>query len=307
MSNKKTTKSHQYLFHICFDSPLIFRKNLYFNYEWIDFKLIKGTKEYQDILCCIIDGESGSGPSKSEARRVQEIALRFLSCLSWELNIGITTGSSYGGIGWSKNRGGLTSVTRPTRITRTSIRNRRVRNIVKLPKIDDKYKSNALSLFREAKASNSLYYKFLCYWKILEIEQRRKGKTRRQEETIDWIDNTIEENKWILQRAHFNAQILKNKTVGKYLCEECRHAVAHVMADYELPPDSGESLFKIYTANIIVEYLVDIFMKKELGLEFTKDDKDNYLYLRKKKGKAIPVFIPYKNCRSLYILTDLRK
>ncbi|MBC8472205.1 MAG: hypothetical protein H8D56_22315 [Planctomycetes bacterium] len=297
MSNKKATKSHQYLFYICFDTPLIFRKNLYFNYEGIDFKLIKGITKYQDILCCIIDIETGSGPSKSEARMVQEIALRFLSCLSWELNVGITTGSSYGGVGWSKNRGGLTSVKQPTRITRTLIRNCRVRDIVKLPKIDDKYKANALSLFREAKASNSLYYKFLCYWKILEIEQRRKGKTRRQNEAIDWINNTIKENMWILQRSHLNAQILENKTVGEYLCKECRHAVAHVMADYELRPDSGESLFKIYTANIIVEYLVDIFMKKELGLKFTKDEKDNYLYLRKRKGKVIPVFIPYENCR----------
>ena len=288
MGNKRTTKSHRHLFYICFDSPSIFRNNLYFNYEGIDFKLIKGTKKYQDILCCIIDVETGSGPSKNKARKVQEIALRFLSCLSWELNIGITTNSSYGGAGWSKDRGGLTSVKRLSMIPRTLIRNRRVRDIVKLPKIDDKYKANALNLFREAKASNSLYCKFLCYWKILEIHNFKGGKS------IEWINETIKHNTWILERAHFNKAILNNKKIGNYLKDECRHAIAHVMPKYKLKPDSGESLFKIYTANIIVEYLVDIFIKKELGLEFTKDKKDNFLYLKKKKGKAIPVFIPYE-------------
>jgi len=264
---------------------------MYFNYEEIDFKLIKGTKKYQDILCCITDVESSSGPSEREARRVQEIALRFLSCLSWELNIGITPSTSYGSGGWSKERGGLSRVKRCTLIPR-SFRTRRVKDIVKLPKIDDKYKANALSLFREAKATNSLYYKFLCYWKILEVYNtyRKEKGIHTPETSVEWINHCIDENKWILERAHFNEQLSKKKTIGKYLEDECRTAIAHVMAKYKLAPDSGEGMSKIYTATIIIEELARIFIQQELGLKFKRDQSDNYFFLQKIRRKSIPIF-----------------
>jgi len=90
MSKKILKAPQQYLFHICFDSPGVFRKNMYFNFEGIDFKLIKGTKKYQEVLCCIIDVEHSSGPDfNRKVNKTWEIVLRFLSCLSWQLNIGI--------------------------------------------------------------------------------------------------------------------------------------------------------------------------------------------------------------------------
>lgn len=284
----------QYLFHICFDSPGIFRKNMYFNYEGVDFKLIKGTNGYQEVLCCIIDIERSSGPDfDRKVSKIWEIALRFLSCLGWELNIGIRS-CFYGGRGWGKEYGRLSSVKRETCIRMPrKWRSHRFNHVLKLPKIDNKYKAHALSLFREAKAANSLYYKFLCNWKILEIYSKKEkevsGKTKKP---IDWINKTIKENKWILRDAHFEEKLLCKKLIGEYLYEECRNAVAHVMPKYKLKPDSGESLMRVHIANNVIELLVDIFMKKDLGIQFSREDTGNYLFLKKKKGKAIPVFEP---------------
>lgn len=292
MSNKGNAESQQCLLHVCFESRIIFEHNVYFNYNGIDFKLIKGTKQYQDVLCCIFDISSSSGPEFDKTRkRVEGIAFEFLSCLSWELKTGIVYCPA-GGCGWSQEHGGLSSVTRKTCTSMPRQMSRHIKgiSIVGLPKIGhDKYKAHALSLFREAKASNSPYYRFLCYWKILEIHNFKGGKS------MDWINETVKHNTWILERAHFNKSILNNKKISNYLKDECRHAIAHVMPKYKLKPDSGESLFKIYTANIIVEHLVDIFIRKELGFGLTKDEKGNYLYLRKCKGKAIPSFASYRD------------
>jgi len=46
----------------------------------------------------------------------------------------------------------------------------------------------------------------------------------------------------------------------------------------------------VNVANWIIVPLVDIFMKKDLGLQFSRGDTGNYLFLKKKKGKAIPVY-----------------
>lgn len=222
---------------------------------------------------------------------VWEIALRFLSCLSWELNIGITS-SFYGGCGWRKEYGGLQRVKkRICPFMAQSTRSHKCNSVVRLPKIDDTYKAHALSLFREAKAANSLYYKFLCYWKILEMySKREKQLSGKAKPSIYWINKTVGENKWILTRAHFEEKLLGKKSVGDYLCDECRNAVAHVMLKYKLKPDSGESLMKVNTANRVMELLVDIFMKKEIGLAYGVKNNENYLFLKKKKGKMIPIF-----------------
>lgn len=45
----------------------------------------------------------------------------------------------------------------------------------------------ALSLHNEAKSSNNIFYRFLCYWKILEINYKGRGKKT----TGDWINEII--------------------------------------------------------------------------------------------------------------------
>jgi hypothetical protein len=82
----------KYLFQLCFDSHLRFASNLYFNYEDVDFKLVKGTKEQQDVLCTISEVQSSSGPAfGSVVETVYEKASRFLNCLSWEFALGSST------------------------------------------------------------------------------------------------------------------------------------------------------------------------------------------------------------------------
>ena len=244
---------------------------MYFNFEGVDFKLIKGTNKYQDALCCIINVERGSGPDFNRKRsKVWEIALRFLSCLSWELNIGITS-CFPGGCGWTK-KGGLSRVKQQiiNSMLRERLRYHRCNDVLKLPNIDTDNKARALSFFREAKAANSLYHKFLCYWKILEICGEKVGKWNTNK-TKDWINKTIKSNKWILKRAHFEEEMLGNEKISEYLYKTCRVAIAHAMPSTrinELKPDSGESLNKVSVANRIMELLVDIFIKKELGLQY---------------------------------------
>jgi len=164
-------------------------------------------------------------------------------------------------------------------------------DILKIPNIDTENKARVLSFFREAKAASSPYYEFLCYWKILEIYGEKKGKWS-SNKTKNWINDTIKRNKWIIKHSHFQEEKLENETVGEYLNKTCRVAIAHTMPSirkYELKPDSGESVMKVNVANRVMELLVGIFIKKELDLQ---DESANYLFLKKKKGKVIPVFEP---------------
>jgi len=272
-----------------------------FNYEGIDFKWVRGTRKRQAALCCIIDVGQTSGIQFNEARdRTEELSLKFLSCLSWELRTGIAA-TRPGGGGWKQERGGVTRINWKTApisyiscMPRCTIRDFPTR----LPMVSDQYQAHALSLFREAEAASSLRYKFLCRWKILEICQRRKDKSRGQTQTIKWIDDTIEANRWILKHEHFDVAWINSNSIGDYLCKEHRHVIAHVMADHDCGPYSPESLSRLYAANNVMERLVQIFMNEDLGLQFDRESGSNYLILAKKRGKAVPVFIPYETYKS---------
>jgi hypothetical protein len=161
--------------------------------------------------------------------------------------------------------------------------------------IDDDYKAYALKSFREAKAANSEHYRFLCYWKVLELWQRKAKEDRgRSEPVTSWIDDTLRANPGLENGAHFDRRSRRCTSVGKYLYDECRNAVAHVMPRHPFKPDSQQSLSKVCEANRLMRRLVDIFIRKELGVGSAKGSPETYLFLVKIPGKAIPVFSEWK-------------
>ena len=275
---------YQYLVYIAFDSPGIFKKNQYFSYEGVDFKLIKGTRHYQELLCTIIDIETTSGQKfEKEWDRVCNIAFKFLSSLSWEHNTGIRSVVA-GGRGWHKKHGGL------LKVKRLFLYPRHFHNVIMgpigmLPKIDNELQSISLGLYREAKNADSPYYRFLCYWKILELA----GKLNLKQKT--WMNNTISANKWIIERADFKNKLPKTNEIAEYLETNHRNAVAHAISKRTIDPDNVEDMAKMIIGSRILEELVKIFMNKELKLDHKIGSIYNYLQLKKIKGKKIPKFV----------------
>lgn len=280
------SKKHQYVLFIAFDSSGIFKKNLYFTYGNVEFKLIKGTKQYRELLCSIIDVDATSGPDfEKEWDRVGNIAFKFLSSLGWEHNIGIESVVA-GGMGWRKESGGL------TRVRRTFLYPRHFHNLImspinSLPKIDNDFQSIALSLYREARNASSPYYRFLCFWKILELPYKKGHKPK------EWIDRTMANNTWIL-KEYFRKENPTTISLGEYLWKSCRCAIAHVWSGKKpINPDRIDDISRITIGARILEELVRIFIKKELKLDSPINGIYNYLYLKKQKGKKLPEFIHY--------------
>lgn len=271
-------KKYRYLMTLLFGSVGIFKRNLYFEFEDVQFKLVKGNKDYEELLCAILEVDDTSGVEfDKEVNRVANITVRFLSSLSWQYKIPIHCGYA-GGRGWKKGLS-LLKVKRCDYIPR-HFHHTIINNIPAVPKIENIKQGLALALYREANVSNSQYYKFLCYWKVLDIDYVKGHNIN------NWIDNTISNNKWILNRAHFDESILGNKKISTYLREKCRNAISHIRRKPIINPDNIEDLRRITISNNILRELVErFFMPKELKIG------SKNLYLTKIKGKRIPIFI----------------
>lgn len=77
----------------------------------------------------------------------------------------------------------------------------------------------ALGFFREALSGGSTFYQFICYAKILEIPFK-DGKAKG-----GWVDQAISGLQDDLVDCKID--ILGGKSLGKWLHEDCRHALAH--------------------------------------------------------------------------------
>jgi Methylamine utilization protein MauJ len=95
----------------------------------------------------------------------------------------------------------------------------------------------ALALFREAVNSESKFYAFLCYYKILDIPfEKNKDRTV-------WINNVAPTVTREKERVN---EILKNTTdLEEYLRQERVNAIKHVLHRPALNPDDPRDEFKV--------------------------------------------------------------
>jgi hypothetical protein len=101
---------------------------------------------------------------------------------------------------------------------------------------------NLLALYREAACADSVYYRFLAYWKVIERALQEKG--RREE----WINEAV--------ARYPDPQVVEavgseQKSFFSYFEHWGRNAVAHVFREPTVNPDEGRDFRRFTSASSI--------------------------------------------------------
>lgn len=116
----------------------------------------------------------------------------------------------------------------------------------------------AVAVYREALGLNHDTYKFLGFFKILNIRLNGPGQ-------IAWINQNV------VNLDHIAAERIQairklNKDIGNYLYVQGRCAVAHANSLPTVDPDELEATHRINLDLSIIKQLAELFIKVELGL-----------------------------------------
>ena len=185
---------------------------------------------------------------------------RFLSSLSWieggKLRVTLITG---GGMPINIGKGNANHINPYFRIDY-------------LPDVKDPKAQLALALYREALNIESIPYKFLGFFKIINVIYKT-GATQ-----IDWINKVIENIED--HSASTRLSMLKSTydDIGRYLYESGRCAVAHAFTDPIVDPDKPGDTRRLSDDLPIMQALAEYFIEHELGIPSQKTIWREHLY-----------------------------
>lgn len=128
------------------------------------------------------------------------------------------------------------------------------------PKLDAKARI-ALALYREAMSTESIPYKFLGYFKILNVLH---GKGSQQ---ILWINKTLSLLSDSRSRERISILEKSQSDIGRYLYESGRCAVAHASVEPIVDPDDANDLFRLSADLPLVRALAEYLIETELEVE----------------------------------------
>ena len=241
------------------NSSRLCRNTYYFEYREIRFKLIQNDcRKWCDVLATIIPH---LGDVVAE-NNVYSIASEFLCALSWENSSRVTI-QNLGGRGCQDNQTLRKAKCQFFVFPLIAFPGYHVgHNISSLPQIETDEQRTALLLYRDASSSNHNYLAFLFYWQILEV-----GGT----DAIGWVDKIIKARPPQLKLSHHDIQNLPTGTlsVGNYLYDDCRNAIAHIRrrpGKRKLLLDSASDTARIAISTRIVKALAEFYIENELGL-----------------------------------------
>lgn len=274
-----------YLMHIGFDnSSRLWRDVYYFEYKGIRYKLIQNNiRKWCDVLLTILPDHR----DKISENNAYINASEFLSALSWENNSQVKV-YNLGGCGIPNSLRLRNAKCRMFNFPQVPFSGYIVGyNICRIPEIENEEQREAIILFREASSVNNEYLAFLFFWQILEI-----GKN----DPIGWINKTYRNNRNRIRLLNdeFNRLPLKGKSLGNYLYDDCRNAIAHIprrkRGKLKLKIDTPEDNARIAISTRVVKEFARFYIKDKLNLQKS-------IFLVRKRGKGFPIFINEKYAR----------
>jgi len=230
---------------ISFDTNMDFCKGTYIiGFDGFNLELIKGSNT--TVHSIYIE-------TKSNISKAFEACLKFLSEMSWLYNTSVSDIFMFS----ASTKLRIGNEVKP--FSRTG----NVINLVDYEQLSlDSTQRLALGLYKEGISSNSNFYKFLSFFKILNLNNH-KGK-----EQIKWINNKTGELK--LAKKALNELITSGvKDIGDYLYSSGRCAIAHASIKSGEPianPDNYEDLTRINNTIGIIEELASIYINKDLKI-----------------------------------------
>ena len=266
-----------YLMEIAFDNDhRLCRKHYLFEYKGVRFKLIQNSpRKWADHLLTILP--SGNDIEQQSAFSV---ASEFLSALCWANRARVCVCECAGG-GWRSSLPITRARARVYTFPRIPFGGLTVGySIDIIPKIETEEQRIALTLYREAGASNNDYLSFLFYWQILEtggtIAEGFVNKVQvRRPRDIQFVAKDIA------------SLPLNGRRLGDYLRDEGRDAIAHIRrkpGKKKLQLDKITERNRVAVGTRVVKNLAEYYIRNELRLE-------NQLYLKRKGKRAFPTYI----------------
>lgn len=262
-----------YLMHIAFDNSNRLDRNVYyFKYKGIKFKLIQNSQKYKDVLLTILPE-----PNDQE-EKIFKIASEYLSALSWQ-NGAMVVITYSGGAGRREItlRKAKCSMFDFREIPR-GYRSGKDYSILVIPKTENDRQRKALALFRQAFSNLNPYFSFLFYWHVLAVGGSKPSK---------WIDASFEKKKVHVGKEDLTRLHVGKRTLGEYLYEDCRNAIAHIErrpGRKELKIDDLKDLERIHISTSIIEEFARSYIKNELGL-------NKKVYLVRRNGGGFLVYV----------------
>jgi Methylamine utilization protein MauJ len=138
----------------------------------------------------------------------------------------------------------------------------------------------ALSLFREANASNNDYLAFLFFWQVLEIDGTHPHNFINK--TFSKRPRGLRLDQWDL-----NNLPLRDRSLGNYLQEHCRHAIAHITRQAGLRAldlDERDERFRLAISTRVVKAFAEYYVLNALGL-------NDHLHLVRHKKNDFPIYV----------------
>jgi len=262
---------------ISFDNDGRLCRNSYlFEYKGVRFRLIQnGSRKYAYHLLSILPTGNAS-----EREDTFSIASELISALGWA-HKARTSLRECGGRSWpdkwplSKARARVNTFrTLPFEGQHMGY------NINQIPKIETEEQRIALTLYREASASNNDYLSFLFFWQIMEIAGTNAegfvNKTHRKKPKM-----------LAFRSQDIKSLPLEGRTLGEYLRDECRDAIAHIRrkpGKKKLDLDRIHDRAKITTSTRVVKAFSEYYIREALKLQ-------KRLYLMRKGARGFPTFV----------------
>lgn len=167
-----------------------------------------------------------------------------------------------GGIGF--RTGQLTLENMPIHIPYPPLPKGVVREPDHIPDVQDETEKLALSLMNEAHCSSSPFFRFINYWKILELPP--PGKTvsgKAEDRAMTWI-NSIPEHKLAVDERIQDELKRRRKSLGEYLWNVFRNAIVHVTRKPSLKPNNPQHQLKTYIAASVACNLASLYIRDVL-------------------------------------------
>src|SRR2546421_2917236 len=274
-----------FLMEISFDNSCrLARKTYLLQYKGVTFKLVQDDpRKWADHLLTVVPTHTSP-----EADSAFAAACEFVSALGWEHGATVAVWES-GGRGWHDDD--LLQDAKPTLFTfpRTAFGGNVVNcDLHRLPHVQTEDQRKALALYREAGAANTVYLQFFFYWQVMEIGIGA--------DAVGFVNRSWrrDRNQLRVQQSEIDALPLGGRTIGKYLLDDCRDAIAHIKRKpgrAKLDLDVREERGRLQISTWVVRAFAQHYIQSRLGLT-------DHVYLVRPRAGGVPRFVDTQTLRT---------
>lgn len=208
-------------------------------------------------------------PCLGDSKEEEILAMRLLSALSWVHDAGI----NHEGF-WSSGNGVSSckrNVSHHQEYRSFFVHEFLIDEYDYLPLPEDEKTQLALALYREGQCLDNESYKFLSFFKILNINLNGPQQ-------IEWINKNIEKIRDHQAKKALEEIKSNNLNVGEHLYTSGRCAVSHALAQPIVNPDNPQDLRRLNKGLPVIKALAELMIEQEFKVQSSHTVYKKHLY-----------------------------